>query len=892
MLLPSEVDVSHSNPYTKDDDQYLVKYLATYNPGQEGRKGNALYKTLVANAQKRWSWSARHSWQSWRDHYVKQQAYFDAKIAKYLQRQAAKDPTQQTVQSPAKPVEPDKAVKPAKPVRAEKPVQPQKSVKSAVPLQKSIQKSPPKPDLGEGSSSSGQKPNEKSVDASRCAESLKFMPESSSIAINFLVKISIYPCSSSSNQIYVSQDHHAFVFFCSPSAHEIADSSMPIDYRAKSVSIDCHRGASTDLSLGQKSDSTTVTMKQKQGSTVKKQKVISSQDYSNTIFPEDHDSDEDDEEESDSDDAADHEVNVVPPKPPRAEPVQQVNKYTAPMDSGKYNAKLKRQRSSDSRFFESPSPRGSPAPRKSPERARESPGPARPFPAPRPVKLQPVPTYSEGPFGNRHRKKQAIESDTDDEGQSVKKWPPERKGKAKEVEGARRESGSMVHQAKKRKLDDASIASQQAPLMSQSCEPKPSHSHELKPGRFRDSEPPPIRSSSVIPKAVVGLPKSNNRSSSPLFTGSSSSSTRFSSRSETTKSSSKDFYSNSSNNPFVQGSSKLTRRYTIGSEEPSRDDHVPKLDLRVQLAKDLASKQSRRPSLPLESRRSRSSTPILPSRDLSRFASPALSSVSNDDQQTIHILGLQIALADMATESGFDLEVAKRLFAETGSLGDTAEALKQMQIVAGKAVDRYLKKKRSASFGAQNLSGDQAAFSPRANRASSPPGAPLSPGPRASANTPASPDNTTPARHASQSRRQSTVSGGSPKRDRTPSSRAHSRKPSVFRPISVKEDAIDVEYSPPTHSRAGDFVRLSEQGRAPAALNREETRADKILMESTLEQEGTELEKVSNRVSWGSREDQLLRDACESDAEELRELESRDKDMFIRKVYEMVRRSL
>ncbi|KAJ7571924.1 hypothetical protein C8J56DRAFT_1070587 [Mycena floridula] len=30
-----------------------------------------------------------------------------------------------------------------------------------------------------------------------------------------------------SNQIYVSQDHHVFIFFCSPFAHEIADSWIP-----------------------------------------------------------------------------------------------------------------------------------------------------------------------------------------------------------------------------------------------------------------------------------------------------------------------------------------------------------------------------------------------------------------------------------------------------------------------------------------------------------------------------------------------------------------------------------------------------------------------------------------------------------------------------------------
>ncbi|KAJ7593532.1 hypothetical protein C8J56DRAFT_499838 [Mycena floridula] len=671
---------SGRNHYTKQDDLFLIQYLATYNPIQEGRKGNALYKTLSANAQNKWSWSARHSWQSWRDHYVKDQPYFDARIAHHL-RQATNDQLQ--------------------PVPAAKPAQPQEPS-----LPRSVQKSPPKPDLGEGSSAT-------------------------------------------------------------------------------------------------------------------KQRVVSSQDYSNTIFTENHDNDE----ASEPEDAAP--VNDVMTEPllhdKVAKGIQQFNKYTTP-NHNKYTAppepKLKRRRSHDSGFFESPSPRGS-----------LGPGQSRPSPAP-PVKLRPVPTYVEGPFGNGHRRKlPAKDSDTDEEDRPVKRWPPDRKGKEKQVakhSGARRnagESGSMVHQTKKRKTDDPFIVSQ---------------SHDSKP-----------RFSSVSRSNAYSLSKSNNPSSSPLFTDTASSSPLFASRSETASYPELDFSSNS----FVQGSSKPPRRYTIGGERARDDWIVPKLDLRVQLAKDRASKHGGRPSLPPELRRpiSRSSMPIRdssPIRSLTLSSSP--STLSNDDQQTIIALGLQAALSKMASERGFDFDVARRIFEETLSLHDTDEALKHLQIVAGEAADNYFEKKK------RNRSAVHATLS----------SSPLGP--------------SSPA-----SQRQSS----SPRRHSTPSSRAQSRKPAVFRPMPVDPDAMDVEYSPPAQSRAGHLVRLSQQGRTPEALDREKTRAARMLIDLRLVQGSKELKTPNSRFSRGAREDQLLREACESDMEDLRGLESMDKDTAIRKVYETVRMS-
>ncbi|KAJ7062875.1 hypothetical protein C8F01DRAFT_1135555 [Mycena amicta] len=72
--------------YDSDDDNLLIKYLARYNPGVQGRKGNKIYQTLVKNAEKKWSWASRHSWSGWRDHYCKHQDEFDRKIKKYQLR--------------------------------------------------------------------------------------------------------------------------------------------------------------------------------------------------------------------------------------------------------------------------------------------------------------------------------------------------------------------------------------------------------------------------------------------------------------------------------------------------------------------------------------------------------------------------------------------------------------------------------------------------------------------------------------------------------------------------------------------------------------------------------------------------------------------------------------
>ena len=40
---------TRSTPFTDEENQHLVKYLATYTPGTVGRCGNKLYKDLVDN---------------------------------------------------------------------------------------------------------------------------------------------------------------------------------------------------------------------------------------------------------------------------------------------------------------------------------------------------------------------------------------------------------------------------------------------------------------------------------------------------------------------------------------------------------------------------------------------------------------------------------------------------------------------------------------------------------------------------------------------------------------------------------------------------------------------------------------------------------------------------
>ncbi|KAF8173284.1 hypothetical protein BJ912DRAFT_992578, partial [Pholiota molesta] len=80
--------VSGRRMFTQEEDEYLIKYIAKYNPQIAGRQGNRLYMTLVENPEK-WSWGRAHSWQSWRERYRKNQVEFDQKIKRYMRQKAA-----------------------------------------------------------------------------------------------------------------------------------------------------------------------------------------------------------------------------------------------------------------------------------------------------------------------------------------------------------------------------------------------------------------------------------------------------------------------------------------------------------------------------------------------------------------------------------------------------------------------------------------------------------------------------------------------------------------------------------------------------------------------------------------------------------------------------------
>ncbi|KAF4615065.1 hypothetical protein D9613_003477 [Agrocybe pediades] len=87
------------NDFTESDDDHLIEYIATHNPDPSGRQGNKLYIKLTENAGEEWPWSENHTWQSWRERYKKNQDYFDYQIRKFKRKakqalEAAKDEKQ------------------------------------------------------------------------------------------------------------------------------------------------------------------------------------------------------------------------------------------------------------------------------------------------------------------------------------------------------------------------------------------------------------------------------------------------------------------------------------------------------------------------------------------------------------------------------------------------------------------------------------------------------------------------------------------------------------------------------------------------------------------------------------------------------------------------------
>ncbi|KAH7873555.1 uncharacterized protein C8R40DRAFT_1238333 [Lentinula edodes] len=75
------------NSFSTTDVDLLVKYLAELSEN-ERRKGNRAYQRLTENATGQWPWSTRHTWQSWRHRYMRNEGDMERRIRVYKRRQA------------------------------------------------------------------------------------------------------------------------------------------------------------------------------------------------------------------------------------------------------------------------------------------------------------------------------------------------------------------------------------------------------------------------------------------------------------------------------------------------------------------------------------------------------------------------------------------------------------------------------------------------------------------------------------------------------------------------------------------------------------------------------------------------------------------------------------
>ncbi|KAI8974201.1 hypothetical protein BD414DRAFT_580896 [Trametes punicea] len=69
--------------YSREDDERLVEYLALHRDPEEGLLGKKLWQSLEDKADGM-PWVKRHSWQSWRERYKKNQDYFNWAVSQYL----------------------------------------------------------------------------------------------------------------------------------------------------------------------------------------------------------------------------------------------------------------------------------------------------------------------------------------------------------------------------------------------------------------------------------------------------------------------------------------------------------------------------------------------------------------------------------------------------------------------------------------------------------------------------------------------------------------------------------------------------------------------------------------------------------------------------------------
>ncbi|KAJ3928074.1 MAG: hypothetical protein NXY57DRAFT_559201 [Lentinula lateritia] len=75
--------------YTHEDDENLCKHLARTlpNPASGGRQSLNFYKKLPKCVKGVYEWTSRHTAQSWREHYKKNQARLDSRIAEIVARE-------------------------------------------------------------------------------------------------------------------------------------------------------------------------------------------------------------------------------------------------------------------------------------------------------------------------------------------------------------------------------------------------------------------------------------------------------------------------------------------------------------------------------------------------------------------------------------------------------------------------------------------------------------------------------------------------------------------------------------------------------------------------------------------------------------------------------------
>lgn len=78
---------SKRQEYTEEDDRNLAEYLGRRLPSRDmrGRTGNAIYQELCERADL-YPWAARHTWQSWRNRYKKNQIRLDTMIESWVEK--------------------------------------------------------------------------------------------------------------------------------------------------------------------------------------------------------------------------------------------------------------------------------------------------------------------------------------------------------------------------------------------------------------------------------------------------------------------------------------------------------------------------------------------------------------------------------------------------------------------------------------------------------------------------------------------------------------------------------------------------------------------------------------------------------------------------------------